>query len=104
MAAGPRPGSGVVLRRSRRCRLFFRRVRQAQPGGVGGGDAPGRRIEFGQHRRDVMVDRLRRDEQLGGDLGVGVPGADQAKNVALRRDACVINGVRMAVARGCAPR
>ena len=39
--------------------------------------------ELGQDGGDVVVDRLGRDDQLGGDLGVGAPGADEVKDLLL---------------------
>src|ERR1700691_2001729 len=41
--------------------------------------------EFGQHGRDVMIDRLGRDKQGAGDLGVGLSFADQLEHLAFTR-------------------
>jgi hypothetical protein len=48
---------------------------------VGGGGLAGWGAEFGQHGGDVVVDGLGGDEQLGGDLDVGVSGADQLEHL-----------------------
>ena len=50
---------------------------------MGRGDVTGRGVEFRQDGGDVVIDGLGGDEQLGGDLGVGVPAADQVENFSL---------------------
>ena len=63
--------------------------------------------------RAVLLDLARKAREAGKDTftrpdvpAPGRPGRQRAASSAAihRRDACVINGVRMAVARGCAPR
>ena len=41
--------------------------------------------ELGQHGRDVVIDRLGRDKQGAGDLGVGLSFADQLEHLAFTR-------------------
>ena len=82
MAAGLRPESELTTQISRGV-PYISAARPAQPGGIRGGDVAGRGIQFGQHGGDVMIDGLGGDEQLRGDLGVGVPGADQVENLTL---------------------
>jgi hypothetical protein len=47
-----------------------------------GGRLAGLDAEFGQHGRDVVIDRLGRDKQGAGDLGVGLSFADQLEHLA----------------------
>jgi hypothetical protein len=41
--------------------------------------------ELGQHGRNVVIDRLGRDKQGAGDLGVGLSFADQLEHLAFTR-------------------
>ena len=51
--------------------------------GLRGGLATGSRVEFAQDRRDMVVDGLRRDKKLLGDLGVGKAFGEEAQHVHL---------------------
>ena len=75
------PAFLVVLAGSFRC---VRRLRQAQPGGVGGRHARVGASSLAS-TAETRWSTVFADEQFRGDLGVGLPGADQAENVALTR-------------------
>jgi hypothetical protein len=45
----------------------------------------GGKLQLAQHRRDVALDGLARDEQIAGDLLVGVTLGDQPQHLALPR-------------------
>jgi hypothetical protein len=52
---------------------------------MGSGAAAGRRAQFCHHGRDVMIDGPGGQDQLGADLGVAVPGADEVEHLTLAR-------------------
>src|SRR5690606_31141426 len=62
---------------------FGRRLHQAAVSGPPGELVTVGQLELPQHRRHMRLDRLHRDEQLLGDLFVGVPTSDQPKDLAL---------------------
>ena len=76
---GGRPASRIGSRYPvfRRCSLSSAAPTRPSRAACEAATSPGRSIQFRQHGRDVMVDGLGGDEQLGGDLGVCVAGADQ---------------------------
>src|SRR5690606_12945120 len=60
-----------------------RRSEQAARDRPAGQLVAGRELELAQHRGDVGLDRLDRDEQLARDLAVGVPAGDEAHDLLL---------------------
>lgn len=55
----------------------------AETDGGGTNVGPGADSEFGEDAADVVVDRLRREEEWRGDLGVAPAGGEQGQNLQL---------------------
>src|SRR3954451_20427798 len=57
----------------------------SEAGRRGAGLAPGAHVELAQDRRDVVADRLLRDEEAPGDVGVAPPLRDEGEDLDLPR-------------------
>lgn len=68
---------------TRGCGAWFARSYDAPVGGPSCEFPTIRQLQFAQHRRDVGLDRLDRNEQLGGDLLIRVSARYQAHDLLL---------------------